>query len=349
MFLSRDKFFFKLKKQFIFKPSLVFISFFLKMIVKFRNLLFDKKFLKIKKLPGQSISIGNITLGGSGKSPFLLFLLEKFSQEGRNVAVLTRGYKSGVSRKEVVLLKEGGIYFLKGDPRKISPDEALMYSYRFPHVPIIVSPSRFKAATAFLEKNLAPDIWILDDGFQHRQIHRDLDIVLHDVSLNLEDKIFPEGFLREPFLSLKRCDIFIATHRFVDEKCKNAFLQKLSFFLGERASCFQLEFFNEKPKCLKTGVFLKEGEKDLVLICGIAQPDKFLRYAESLGLLFKEKFILDDHSSLSLKDKKLIRQAKNIFTTEKDYYREKSFFDSLESGLFISRFLVNHKKIKRFF
>ncbi len=349
MFLSRDKFFFKLKKQFIFKPFLVFISFFLKMIVKSRNLLFDKKILKIKKLPGQCISIGNLTLGGSGKSPFLLFLLEKFSQEGLNVAVLTRGYKSGVSRKEVVLLKAGGICFLKGDPKKISSDEALMYSYRFPHVSIIVSPSRFKAATIFLERNVVPDIWILDDGFQHRQIHRDLDIVLHDVSLNLEDKIFPEGFLRESFLSLKRCDIFIATHRFIDEKCKNDFLLRLNFYLRKRASYFQLEFFNEKPKCLKTGVFLKEGEKDLILVCGIAQPEKFLHYGESLGLFFKETIILDDHSSLSLKDRKLLRHAKKIFTTEKDYYREKSFFDSLESCLYISRFLVNPKKIKKFF
>lgn len=342
--ISKSTFFFLRKNKFL-RALFKIISMFFSSIVFLRNKLYDWGLFKPYKLPAYCISVGNLSLGGSGKSPFLLFLIEELLKKGYRIALLTRGYKSGISKKEVVLLEGGAVSFLKGKTREVFPDEALMYSFKFPSVSVLVSPSRREAARLFLEKNRAPDIWLLDDGFQHRKIARDLDLVLHDVSLDLEDKVFPAGFLREPFSSLKRCDVLVATHPFEEEMEEKIFSLKKN--LRREASFFHLEFQNEEPRSLCGSFTLQKGEGGITLLCGIASPEKFLAYAKKEGFFLQKRILLADHEPLKKEHKKLLLKAKKILITEKDYYRDKTFFDQLSCPVYISKFLVNRKKIRK--
>lgn len=332
-------FFLSIKKISIYKPFLFFLSFLYSIVIFFRNLLYDVSFFKAKKLPGYCISVGNISAGGSGKSPFIMFLASHLKKRGLRSVILTRGYKSGVSKKEFVLIKNGRISFLKGKDKKITPDEALMYSYNFPDIPILVSPNRFEAAKFYLKKEAKPDIWILDDGFQHRKISRNLDLVLFDLSLNLDNQLLPFGFLREYFSSLKRSDHVILSHTSKKWK-RNQIFKKLLPYL-KKDSISASTFTNTWPANTKTGKLIEEKNTPSLLICGISHPERFVQEISRLKIKVSKKIFLGDHETLRFLQKDFLGDSKSIITTEKDYYRDRNLFDTMEKPVFISKLIFS--------
>ncbi len=187
--------------------NLSIISFIYKAVTKIRVLLYRKKLLKNKKLPCFVISIGNITSGGSGKTPMAIYLAETMKQKGFKPVVLSRGYKGSME-------KDIGI---AGDGRTVisSPEEAGDEPYMMAKrcsFPVLVGQNRFKTGKTAINL-FAPDIIILDDGFQHIQLQRDLDIVLLDYKRPFGNgKLLPLGRLREtPDEIKKRTDIIIFT------------------------------------------------------------------------------------------------------------------------------------------
>lgn len=161
-----------------------------KSAVFLRNLSYDKGWFKIHKTKAAVISVGNITTGGTGKTPLVIWLSNKLTQKGLRTAILTRGYKL----KKTKLLDEPAI--LVGS---------------CPEARVIIDPDRI-AAAAEAQKKYGSEVLVMDDGFQHRRLHRDLDIVTIDATEPFGyGRILPSGLLREPISSIKRAHAAVIT------------------------------------------------------------------------------------------------------------------------------------------
>ncbi len=166
----------------------------------------DKSLTNSKKLNKPVISVGNITWGGTGKTPVVIELLEELVSKNIKPAVLTRGY--GRKSKKAVLLQNGA----EDMNVSVTGDEPLLIARSVPAASVIVGSDRFHNAVAF-EKNINPDVYILDDGFQHWKIKRDLDIVCVNAANPFGNgMIIPAGILRESPEALKRAGVVVITN-----------------------------------------------------------------------------------------------------------------------------------------
>jgi tetraacyldisaccharide 4'-kinase len=169
-------------------------------IVRARNDLYERKSLKVHKLQGPVVSVGNLSVGGSGKTPFLIALGELLKTRGISFDVLTRGY--GRATKGVALVDPEGV------PREFG-DEPLLIARKL-GVPVIVGVDRY-AAGQFAEQKFGPQLHLLDDGFQHRRLAREFDIVMVSPT-DVQDSLLPVGRLREPVTSLRRANAVVLTN-----------------------------------------------------------------------------------------------------------------------------------------
>ncbi|HEU4415495.1 MAG TPA: tetraacyldisaccharide 4'-kinase [Candidatus Angelobacter sp.] len=165
--------------------------------VAIRNMLYDRGALRVQRLSRPVVSIGNISVGGSGKTPFVIALGELLKQRGIQFDVLSRGY--GRTSTQIAAVD------LNGKPEDFG-DEPLLIAHKL-QVPVIVGADRYQAGL-FAEKTLSSQLHLLDDGFQHRQLRRDFDIVLLPQG-DLADALLPVGRLREPPSSLRRADAIV--------------------------------------------------------------------------------------------------------------------------------------------
>ena len=175
--------------------------------------LYRFSFLRPKTLPGVTISIGNITAGGTGKSPLIIEFAQALKKAGYRPAILSRGYKSGLSRKSILVYQNGlSIYRYKiKNKSSIHADEALMQSVKLSEVPIITARRRYEAALYYLKNQIQTQHWLLDDGYQHYTT-RDFNIVCLDAQTPFSNGFFlPLGALRSPFSDLNRADLICYT------------------------------------------------------------------------------------------------------------------------------------------
>ena len=188
--------------------SLYFLSWIYKSITSFRNLLFNYIKICTSSVPCMVISVGNITTGGTGKTPLTIFLASSLRDKGYTVAILSRGYLRNTSGTVLVSKGNGPICSWEE-----CGDEAYMIANHTSSLPIVVDNKRIRGAK-YLLTMFSPDIIVLDDGFQHRSISRDLDILLINGSDKLDDhRLLPLGKLRESWHNAKRSDILIITKR----------------------------------------------------------------------------------------------------------------------------------------
>lgn len=162
------------------------------LVARSRARLYAKGWLQEKRLKTPVVSVGNLTTGGTGKSPMVLYLAEKFLREGKKVGILTRGYRGagGISDEVELLKKRLG--------------EEVVFG---------VGADRF-AEGSRIERENPVDIFLLDDGFQHQQLHREVDIALWDGTKRFEKQwLLPAGILREPISSIGRADILVITRK----------------------------------------------------------------------------------------------------------------------------------------
>ena len=177
--------------------------------VQLRNILYTYGIFKARRLPCRVISVGNIVVGGTGKTPAVIAIAKHLQREGMRVAILLRGYKRHV-REKVTIVSDG---------KKVctspveSGDEAYMMAKHLSNVPIIVGKCRYSAGQVALER-FKVDVLLLDDGFQHRQLERDVDILTIPTThpFGSPEKLLPAGTLREPLTALRRADLILLTH-----------------------------------------------------------------------------------------------------------------------------------------
>ncbi len=178
-----------------------------------------KLIVKPKRLASKVISVGNLTLGGTGKTPAVIAIAEEAKKRGLHPCVLTRGYKGKskgpcfvVSSPHLQSRGQGGINICTGID---AGDEPVLLAFRLKDVPVIKCADRYKGgqfAISNFKFQISNLIFILDDGFQHWALHRDIDILLIDATNPFgNEKLFPEGRLREPLSSMKRANIIVLT------------------------------------------------------------------------------------------------------------------------------------------
>lgn len=317
----------------IFRIILSPLVFLYAFIVKVRNFLFDKNIYKSKKVNAKVISVGNITVGGSGKTPMVLLIGEMLKKSNRKVAVLSRGY--GRRSSGYILVSNGSKIFSTVEK---SGDEIILVSNEL-KIPAAVCENRVKGAVSLI-KDSDTDIIILDDAFQHRWIYRDLDIVLIDQRFLIKNdfidqKLLPLGLMRESFNSLKRADAIVINRKFSEKnKIPDKFLEfftNKNIFHGYYVAKGMFDV--KSHKFFELNEFI--GQKSLV-VCGIAKPFSFLNILEKNGIDISNKLIYPDHANYTIAEIQEIRKSfyntnsHSVLTTHKDAVKLTNFSKELD-------------------
>jgi tetraacyldisaccharide 4'-kinase len=312
--------------------------------VVLRNWFFDIGILKTEKVRVPVISVGNISTGGVGKTPIVEMLIEKLS-DGKRIAVVSRGY--GRKSKGTVVVSDGKENLA---PVEISGDEPIQLARKFSKLIVIVDEKRARGAQKAVE--LGAEIILLDDGFQHRYLHRDLNLaVMTAEEIVNGDWLLPAGNRREPMSSLKRSDGLIITRcadnaefeqakRTIEPRFKtrphpppkNRRISNL-LLRGEGIIGVQTKF--KSFKRTSTGKTLKAGHlvhKNIIAVSGIGNPKAFESLLADTGAIVAKHFAFSDHHWFSDEDIQTILKARKalsadfIVTTEKDFMRMREQF-----------------------
>ncbi len=260
-------------------------------VVSARNALYDRGLLRARKLQGAVVSIGNLSAGGSGKTPFVLLLGELFKARGLKFDVLARGY--GRKSRGVLLVDPAGL------PQEFG-DEPLLIARKL-QVPVIVGEDRYEAG-CFAESRFGPQLHVLDDGFQHRALARDFDIVLVTPQ-DASDRLLPAGRLREPLSSLRRADAVVLAS-------------------GASAASFPIE--GKLTWRVRRGIAPQNVPPRPVVFCGIARPQQFTLQLRTANIEPAAEAFYRDHHAYSERDiRELLAlkqksEAGGFVTTEKD-------------------------------
>jgi len=290
------------------------------LIINIRNFLYDKQVLKTHHVKATVISIGNITLGGTGKTPLVVWLCNYLHQQNLSCAVLTRGYKTHAKRNTKS----------NESPDTIT-DEPGILSENCPQAEIIVDPDRVAGAAKAINK-FGAKVLIMDDGFQHSRLVRDLDIVTIDATLPFGyEKIFPAGLLREPLTSLRRADVAVIT------RCDQISEPELDNIENKLravnpniliAQSIHAAVNIKSADNAETTVERLKGSK-IYAFCGIGNPNAFFNTIKALGAEITGLKIYKDHykyTQASLADiytQARLTGAELILTTQKDWTKIK--------------------------
>jgi tetraacyldisaccharide 4'-kinase len=272
-------------------------------IVGARNTLYERGWKRARRLKGPVISVGNISAGGSGKTPFVILLGELLKARRVQFDVLSRGY--GRKSQGVLLVDPSG------SPQQFG-DEPLLIARKL-QVPVVVGEDRY-AAGKFAESKFGPNLHLLDDGFQHRALHRDFDIVLVTPQ-DANDKLLPAGRLRESLQALRRADVVVLSG-------------------GAAAGAFPLQ--GKSVWRVQRGIVPSNVPQRPVVFCGIARPQNFLSQLRAANIEPVAEAFYRDHYAYGEKDirdllaLKQRNAAGGFVTTQKDAVNLGPYLAALE-------------------
>ena len=284
--------------------------------VRFRNRQYDRGRRTIHRVAVPVVSVGNLTLGGTGKTPCVEYVARFYRELGVPVAIVSRGYGSDRGRN----------------------DEAMVLEENLPDVPHLQDPDRVAAALMAVEE-LESELLVLDDAFQHRRLHRDLDVVLIDATMPpARDYLFPRGTLREPAVGLRRAGAILLTRC---DQVPPPEVDAIRGWLTERFPNTPVATSEHRPvELIREGDPGGEGEprgvsprvvihgKPVAGFCGIGNPPAFRRTLEALGANVVAFRAFPDHHPYSRADVDDLRTWANglpanavIATTQKDWVK----------------------------
>jgi len=284
-----------------------------------RNWCYDFGIFHTEKISIPVIAVGNITAGGTGKTPFVEYLLRWLLQRGKRIAVVSRGYKRTTRGTFIVSdgVRKYGLVNQTGD-------EPMQLALKFPDVAVVVDENRVRGSFIAAQQ-CTPDVIILDDGFQHRAIDRDCNILMIDGTISLLDMpMIPAGKRREPLSSLRRADIAVVSRTAISPEMKK---------LIRNYSSAPMAAIRFTPKKLVDVVshrsfeFSEFRHNRCLAFCGVGNPNSFIATISDTGFIAVEVLRFPDHHNFSLDDIHNIKQkAVNneitaVITTEKDAVR----------------------------
>ena len=270
--------------------------------VGMRNALHDRRLLRARKLQGPVISVGSLSVGGAGKTPFVMLLGERLQARGVKFDALSRGY--GRKTRGVKLVDPAGNAQEFGD-------EPLLIARKL-EVPVVVGEDRFEAGR-FAEEQFGPQMHLLDDGFQHRALARDFDVVLVTPQ-EASDQLLPSGHLREPLKSLRRADAVVLAG-------------------GAPEEAFPLD--GKRAWRVRRGIAPRNIPPRPVVFCAIARPQNFLLQLRTANIEPVAEAFFRDHHPYDEKDVRELLQLKQrsaaggFVTTEKDAVNLGGYLSSL--------------------
>ncbi len=292
--------------------------------VRARNVLYDRGFLAQHRVGAKVISIGNISVGGTGKTPVTMAVAQLLLEHGCRPAVLSRGY--GRQGSGIVLVSRGD-----GPLCSVSEsgDEPYVLAEKLRRVPVCVAGDRVAGARHLIEA-CSPQVIVLDDGFQHRRLHRDLDIVLVDTGdFFANNRVLPAGPYREPASSLARADLVLVTDRETGADVD------IAAFAGEAAlhgpalvagvSFVHTELFY--PGTGKTGPLTSLIGEKVLPVCGLARPEQFAETLRRAGAVPAQPVFFRDHVHYTERELAEITRgfyrsgASWLVTTRKDWVK----------------------------
>ncbi len=290
------------------------------LVVCVRNWLFDIGILTSKQFRTPTICVGNISVGGTGKTPMIEYLIRALGEEYK-VAVLSRGYKR----------KSKG--FLLASPNSTVEemgDEPFQIHSKFSRVNVAVDADRQNGILQ-LEKEVRPDVILMDDAFQHRKVRADLNILLTSYgSLYPDDWYLPTGNLRDSKSQARRADYIIVTKCPTDMTLKES--QEIKGRLGPKKAqkvLFSALHYNDELKSENDNIGLNSlGSSSFTLVTGIAEPKPLVKYLKNENLLF-DHLAFNDHHFFTPREIEDLNSRGTIVTTEKDFVRLKGKVENL--------------------
>lgn len=269
-------------------------------LVGARDALYRNGVLQTYRLHHPVISVGNITVGGTGKTPLVILLAERFRDEGYRSVVLSRGYKRRSAGIVIVSTGQG--------PKvswQIAGDEPYLIARRTTGVSVVVGADRYAAGLVAEEQNLG-DLFILDDGFQHRRLFRNVDLVTIDpAEWTAGEKLFPYGRWREPQEAIERADAAIV-------QALHTGIPKLPIPTFEIETVLNGIYKGSEPIRPET-----LHNRAVTAFAGIAKPHRFFSALESLGIAATQRVGFRDHHNYTPRELENLGGEFQI-TTEKD-------------------------------
>jgi tetraacyldisaccharide 4'-kinase len=293
--------------------------------MRIREWMYTKRILQSYRFPVPVISVGNLTMGGSGKTPMVQYLARELQQYGYRPAIISRGY-GGKAVGKVNVVSDGNSIMLSAEQ---AGDEPRFLAETLPGVPVLTGIVRRLPAQQAID--MGADLLVLDDGFQHLQIRRDVNLVLFNTDrLAGNSRVFPGGDLREPVAALKRATNFVMTGVGEENRERAEKFSQLLFKRFPGIPVAQVGYGVEGPVRLNGSGLLEAANADSLrqgcwfAFAGIAHPTSFQQTLEEHGVVMSGFRSLDDHQSYS---KELLTKimaeataagACGLITTEKD-------------------------------
>lgn len=282
-----------------FAPFRLILSWLYLLIIAIRNAFFDCGILKTTDIQTPVISVGNISVGGSGKTVLIEALVKTFLEHQKQPVVLSRGY--GRRSKGLVLVANKDRVLVTPE---VGGDEPVMIARNHPGVPVVVCADRIMGAR-FIETNFRPDVILLDDGFQHRKLHRDVNILILDTPDLREEHMLPRGRLREPASAIGRANVVLYSKSANQPHSDaNLHFEVSSHLLNARGISTPLDTL----------------QKPIGLFAGIGNPQYFFDSLTMIIPSIQTTFSFPDHMSYTDLDYELIanQNCTSWITTQKD-------------------------------
>ena len=318
-------------------------------IVWVRNRLFDKNILKSSSFNFPVIGVGNLAVGGTGKTPMVEYLVEMLHNR-YNTATLSRGYKRKTKGFAIADAKTTAIDI---------GDEPMQFHQKFPGITVAVGEERLVAIPQILHQRPGTEVIILDDAFQHRTVKAGLNILLTDYkNLYTRDLMMPAGDLRDVKSSRKRADIIIVTkcRSGLDVDERNSLIKEIDPLPHQQVLFTEIVYSKPYHLFNKQEIDIS-GQTDVLLLCGIANPKPMMefltRHVHSYDMnRYPDHhiFTIDDLKEIKKNFERLESKNKIILTTEKDAVRLQKYINELSSYLIYvlpvkHRFLFNEAPV----
>jgi len=313
--------------RYTWKVILIPFSWLYGLVIWIRNSLYDNGFLKSSGFNLPLISVGNITVGGTGKTPHVEYLVELLNTE-LSVATLSRGYK----RKT----RDFRIASAKSNVREIG-DEPLQIHKRYPGITVAVDRKRVHGVKMLMKQTPPVEVILMDDAYQHRSIKPGFSILLIDYARPIDrDRLLPAGMLREPSSNLNRANVILVTRS--PERIKpiefREYVNRHGLSIGQHLYFTTMRYGDLSPvypdTTVRDAAWFKERVGSILILSGIANPRPLRQYARSINTNLSELSFPDHHEysgkdmekiSRAFEEQKKIHQEVLVLTTEKDAMR----------------------------